>query len=233
MPTPGSIPAPDLAPTRVDRATLLARLLPEALSLATALAIGFGAFPAGSDGGPLEIIGWAVMVEAVTVMFLCTVIDIATRLRRPPPWWGGILLAAALFALYPEVPRLLLAAFREGLWIALPFAWSLLERLRELWTLPGQPVLERLRRRTLTFGRLYTGLVVAAVAAFTGVAAALGGGMDVLGAFIVAATPWFVAAFFALCAWDVVRVHRPAFAARPVSLWPRIDGGQSADLSPL
>ncbi len=218
----------------LDRRQCLARVLPECLSLACALAIGFGLPTPGLAEPPQVLLHWVVMVEGATLMFLCTVVDIATRLRRAPPWWAGLALAGALLVLYPEVPGLVLATLQEGLWIALPFAWSVLERLRELWTLPRQSRLEKLRRRALTFGRLHSGLLVAGGLLLADLAwTLLGDGAHEFAQLTNALAPWAVSLFFALCAWDAVRVHRPAFAERPIGLWPSLDGGQTAYLDPL
>jgi hypothetical protein len=221
-------------PSPVGGMMLAARVLPEGLSLALALMIAIRATPAWFATEPQLLVQWVVMTEAVTLMFLCTVIDIASRLRRAPPWWAGVLICAGVLLVYPQVPQLLLAALDEGLWIALPFVWSILERLREIWTLPGQPRIEKLRRRALTFGRLYSGLMVG-VSSAVGVIAAtlLITGLDGMNALVASVAPWCLVAFFGLSLIDTVRVHRPAFVARPVSLWPRIDGGQTDHLDPL
>ena len=225
----------DEVPPRADRKVVLAaRLLPELLSLAFALVLATRMRPGWISVAPEAVLQWVVMTEAVMLMFLCTVVDIATRLRHAPPWWAGILVCAFLLLVYPEVPRLVLAALHEGMWVALPFAWSILERLRELWTLPAQPRLEKLRRRALTFGRLYSGLVVAGSFLLGMLAgAALDSSLDFIGESLYMVGPWFIVLFFALSVCDTVRVHRPAFAANPRSLWHRMDGGQTAYLDPL
>ncbi len=221
-------------PSADNRGLLAARLLPECLSLALALALATQVVPTWFSAAPQAVLQWVVMTEVATLMFLCTVVDIATRLRRAPPWWAGVLLCAFLLLMYPEVPRTVLAALQEGMWIALPFAWSILERLRELWTLPAQTKLEKLRRRALAFGRLYSGLVVAGLFTLLTVAGVmLHSGMEFVDNAVLGAGPWFIVLFFALSVVDTVRVHRPAFAARPRSLWRRIDGGQTAYLDPL
>ena len=230
---PESLVSANAAPSAAA-GLLAARLLPELLSLLLALAIALAVLPERISAPPQTILQWFVMTEGVTLMFLCTAIDIASRLRRAPPWWGGLLLCVALLVVYPQVPLVVFEALREGLWIALPFAWSIIERLRELWTLPGQPTIEKLRRRALTFGRLYSGLVLAGVYVVTSLLENLtisphgvGGGV------VEGLAPWFIAAFFALAAHDTLRVHRPAFAVRPGNLWSRFDGLQSVHPGPI
>ncbi len=223
----------DVQPRSAHKLQLAARLLPECLSLAFALSLAGGVVPDWLGVSPMEVLHWVVLTEAATLMFLCTVVDVATRLRRAPPWWAGVLLCAVLLLVYPEVPRMVLAALHEGMWIALPFAWSILERLREIWTVPAQSKLEKLRRRALTFGRLYSGLVVAGLFALVTLGGIVHTGMDFLQDAMFVVAPWFIVLFFGLSVFDTVRVHRPTFTARPRSLWHRIDAGQTAYLDPL
>jgi hypothetical protein len=237
------MPAPDPAvpglaaaapPRSGDRVQHLARLLPEWLALATALALALDLLPAWVAASPQEIVHWVVMSEGVTLMFLCSLVDVASRLRRAPPWWAGVLGSIALLAVYPQVPALVIGALREGLWVALPFAWSVIERLRELWTLPGSSVVEKQRRRALTFGRLYSGLVLAGIFVITSFIEFLTIAPDgVAGGLVEGLGPWFLVVFFGLAAFDAWRVHRPGFAAAPRNLWPRFDGGETARLDPL
>lgn len=219
-----------------DHGRMFARALPDGLAAATVLALAWPGSPVAAwfPESASAAIAMALMVEAATLMFLCTVVDVASRLQRPPPWWAGLLLCAGLVAVYPEVPRLLWQSLDAGWWVALPIALSIGERLAEIWTLPRATRLEKQRRRALTFGRLFTALVLA------------GGFIACLGAetllrqdgfgdtpLMSALLPGFVAAFFAISACDAVRVHRPAFAIAPRNLWPRFDRGETADLAPL
>lgn len=215
---------------------MLARVLPDLLAAVTVLVLAWpgSALAAWLPESASAAIALAVMVEGATLMFLCTVVDVASRLQRPPPWWAGLLLCAALVALYPEVPRLLWQSLDAGWWVALPITLSIGERLAEIWTLPRASLLEKQRRRALTFGRLFTALVLAG-----GFIAGLGVETlvrpDGLGAAPLMPTllPGFVAAFFAIGAFDAARVHGAGFAAAPRNLWPRFDGGESARLDPL
>lgn len=226
--------APDTAAAspsaHADRGQYLARLLPEIVACATALALALGLLPEGLAGSVRRMLDGIVAFEAVTLMFLCILVDVATRLRRAPPWWLGLLGCGALLVLYPEVPGLLIGALHEGLWVALPFAWSMIERLRELWTLPGSPRIEKLRRRALIFGRLFSGLVVAGTFVLAWLLESI---VSDAGGRVQGLAPWFVAAYFALAACDAWRVHRPAFAIRPRNLWPWFDGGQTERMDPI
>lgn len=222
-------------PERVDRdpLALLLRVGPEIGMLALATAVAFDAWPFGVDARAL-LFG-ALFLEGATAMFLCTVVDVASRLRRPPPWWAGCLLCAGLLALYPDVVQLVAGLLAEGWWVGLPLALTVGERLREVWTLPAQSSLEKQRRRALTFGRLYTLLVLAGAFMVpwlleAAIAANTQGGDATR---VPALLPWYALAFYALCAWDALRVHRVAFARAPGNLWPRFDLGESARLDPL
>ena len=112
----------------------------------------------------------------------------------------------------------------------LGFVWSLLERIFELWTLPAASILEKLRRRTLSFDRLYTGLVVGGI----GVAALVGNDLLYDGNIAMRSyrgAPSLALLFYGVATFNAWRVHRPAFALRPRSSRPWIDGGQATDLS--
>jgi hypothetical protein len=216
-----------------DPLALLLRAGPEFAMLAVAAAVAVDAWPFGVDARAL-LFG-ALFLEGATAMFLCTVVDVASRLRRPPPWWAGLLLCAGLLALYPDVLQLVAGLLAEGWWVGLPVALTVGERLREVWTLPAQPPLEKQRRRALTFGRLFTLLVLAGAFMVpwlieSAIAASTHGGEATR---VPALLPWYAVAFYALCAWDAIRVHHAAFAVAPSNLWPRFDLGESARLDPL
>lgn len=216
-----------------DPLALLVRAGPEFAMLGVAAAVALDAWPFEIDGRAL-LFG-ALFLEGATAMFLCTVVDVASRLSRRPPWWAALLLCAGLLAVYPDVLQLVAGALAEGWWVGLPVALTVGERLREVWTLPGQSVLEKQRRRALTFGRLYTLLVLAGAFMLpwlveSALAASVHGGEATR---VPALLPWYAVGFYALCAFDALRVHRPAFADAPSNLWPRFDLGESARLDPL
>lgn len=213
---------------------MLGKLIPELLACLNVLLVA-SPWAAGWLGMPgHEALVLICMVEFLSWMFMCTLIDIASRLRAPPPWWLGLLIAGGLLLLYPDMLGLLQMAWSMGVWMFAPIAWSLLERLRELWTLPRADRLEKLRRRALTFDRLYTGLVFAGAFTLQMLGSAIFSGTgsfdEQLGQMLL---PYALALFFAIAAFDVWRVHRPAFERKPLSLWPRFDGGQVEYLDPL
>lgn len=210
---------------------MLGKLMPEISVLLLCAWILFA--PDGyqrPDPGALMV---AVMADGGTLMLSATLVDVASRLRRPPPWWLGILICAGILIMYPDVITLVKEIWTLGLWVFAPFAWSILERMRELWTLPSATAIEKIRRRTLTFDRLYTALVIGGVgvAAMILVAIFRDGGFSF--DLVPNLTPWALLAFYGIAAFNAWRVHTLAFAKRPVSLWPKIDQGQSNYLDPL
>jgi hypothetical protein len=227
QPLPTSLPAE--APPHV--ATVLAKLLPEVsvLLLVSCLLLA----PEWAWMIHPESLMFVAIADGATLMMSATLVDIASRLKKPPPWWlaplalGGILLA------YPDAIEVLKLGWSLGLWVFLPFAWSIIERVREIWTLPLASPLERIRRRVLTFDRLYTGIVLTGllIALMLVHVLLLGNSIDDLR--IDERLPWLLLAFYGVSAANVVRVHRPRFARRPDSLWPRMDGGQGSSLDPL
>ena len=209
-------PSPQAPEPPTSREGMLGKLLPELTVVVTVAVLLFVPdWVPWIDPSALQIM---IMADVAMVMISATLVDVASRLRRAPPWWLG---------------AMMLIAWQEGLWIFLPFFWSLLERIFELWTLPTASSLEKLRRRTLTFDRLYTGLVVGGI----GVAALVGN--DLLNDGNVAissyhwAAPSLALLFYVVATFNAWRVHQPAFALRPRSLWPWIDRGQATDISPL
>jgi hypothetical protein len=180
-----------------------------------------------------EAIYVALVAEGASLMFFCTLVDIATRVRKRPPWWVIVLIVGGVFLMYPEMIDMLVMVFEFGLWIFLPLAWSLFERIRELWSLPGAPDAEKIRRRTLTFDRLWVGIVIvgATVLVAIGLVLASEEGMGVLAEPVL---PIIVAlAFYGVAAFNAWRVHQPAFTRKPTSLVPWLDRGDGTYLSPL
>ncbi len=210
---------------------MLAKLMPELSMLLSIVLLVINPF------GPLTphpaIIGFALAVEGVSLMFFCTLVDIASRVQMRPPWWVGVLIVGGVLLMYPDLITVLKAAFVEGMWVFLPLLWSLVERIRELWTLPGASKQEKIRRRTLTFDRLWVGftLVLAATACAIVVVFLHEDGLVALLNPIMPVTVALV--YYALAAVNAWRVHQPAFTKRPTSLVPWLDRGDGTNLSPL
>jgi hypothetical protein len=209
----------------------LPKLLPELFMVGAAVAVAL--WPQHVGFQVIEGLYLVAMVEVVFCLAQGTLTDLATRLRKRPPWWAVVLIGGGVALMYPETVQFGRAAFAGGWAVFVPFLWSLLERLRELWTMPGASRLEKLRRRALVSGRMSLVIVFAGAAlAAAGVTYALDpaeGGF----ALLQRSAAWWLAAAFATAAFDIVRVHRPAFERRPRALLGRFDPLGVVDLSPL
>ena len=153
-----------------------------------------------------------------------------------PPWWAVPIIAGlVLMIVSPEILTMLRGAFAEGWQVFVPFLWSVLERLRELWTMPVASRLEKMRRRALVSGR------IALVLLFGGAATATADHhLRARSSRITAASTCWAAPPAggwrrpsAPPALDVVRVHRPSFARRPRALVPKLDALGVDYLEPL
>jgi hypothetical protein len=210
---------------------MFGKLLPEVSACASLLLLALD--PGGLLSPNPQAIYLALAAEGASLMFFCTLVDIASRVSRRPPWWLAILVGGGVLLMYPDLIDVLRAAFEAGLWIFVPLAWSLLERVRELWTLPRASKDEKIRRRTLTFDRLWAGVCIAGIAIPCAIGVALLS-EDGLGTLAHPLVPLCVGlAFYAIAAFNAWRVHRPAFAKRPSSLVPWLDRGDGTYLAPL
>ncbi len=209
---------------------VLPKLLPE-LSLALAF-LAAAILP--DRVGPMmrETMYFVVLVEVFFCMGQGTLTDIATRMRKPPPWWLGLLILGGLVLFNMQVIGISAGLVREGGWlVALPFLWSLVERGRELWTMPTASRLEKLRRRALVSGRISLVLVGGGVAIGAMCVSYLIDDVSGGGPFVERYAAWGLAVLFGLSAFDVWRVHRPAFASRPRALFGAFDPLRVTDLS--
>jgi len=209
---------------------VLPKLLPE-LSLALAF-LAAALLPERVGPRLRETMFFVVIVEVMFCMAQGTLTDIATRMRKPPPWWLGVLIVAGVLLFTTPAVGITTGLVREGGWlVASPFLWSLVERGRELWTMPLAPRLERLRRRALVSGRISLVLVGGGVAVAAMCASYLVDDVDGGGPFVERYAAWGLAALFGLASYDAWRVHRPAFARRPRALFGAFDPLRVSDLS--
>ncbi len=214
-----------------SRGALIGKLLPE---LSVVLLCAWFLFAPDRYRRPHpDALMLAAMADGATLMLSVSLVDVASRLRRPPRWWLGILICAGILIMYADVIVLLKEAWTLGLWVFAPFAWSILERMRELWTLPNATTIEKIRRRTLTFDRLYSALVIAGVGVAAMILVAIFRDEGFTFDLLPNLAPWVLLAFYAIAAFNVWRVHTLGFANLPRSLWPHIDQGQNNYLNPL
>ena len=200
---------------------LLPKLLPELTLTLAALVLAVS--PDRYGPRVREGLTAVVLVEIFFCMGQATLTDVATRLKRSPPWWLGLLILGGIVLLNPDIVTITRGLFREGWPVFVPYAWSLVERGRELWTMPRASRLEKLRRRALVSGRMAILLIVAgtavAVMCVSYVIDSDNGGAAVL----EHTAGWWLLVAFALATYDVARVYRPAFARRPRALFGRFD----------
>lgn len=224
-----SIAEPHATPTA---SALAAKLLPELAVIACVIWLLLAPIVSPKNANLVDFnsLLYVVIADGATLMMSGTLIDIASRLKRPPPWWVLPIAVAVILLLYPEVIELLTNFWQLGGWVFLPFAWSIFERVYEIWTLPSATRLEKIRRRVLTFDRLYSGIAVGCAFIVLMLASILIVGfkasIDSMNEYIF----WPILVFYAVNAANVLRVHRPRFSQSPRSLWPKFDGGEGIDL---
>jgi hypothetical protein len=205
------------------------------LFLATAFAMGF--LPAVAAVVQPLIPEWAFVdtetlllvagLEAFLMWPQLILMDLATRVlkRRNPILIAFVVVVAAVWLVF-FAPRLWQTGTAHFFAITVPVILAIAQRVRMLWTLPGAPVLDRIRVRAVMAGRLNIALAVAAplflhdlVGGLLGTAAGIDWGVQLLSSFSPA--PCVAAAlYFALAAFDQWRVGGAAFARRPsVIFW--------------
>ena len=208
------------------------QLLPELLLMLTAGALVYAG--ANADPSRLDALFIVATLEGAMLMASATLIDIASRIKRPPVGWVAVVLVLGLLLMNPYIFTLLYATWIEGgLWIFVFFAWSIIERFSAMWTLPKAKPIEKIRRRTLIFDRLYVGLVLALALVAVWLLNAWQNDGSAQIDFAERALPWLVLIYFLIASINVWRVQQPHFAARPRSLLPSIDQSQGSDLSDL
>ena len=206
-------------------------MLPELAMLATVAVFavgGLGPFRVHS-----EVLMLALAADAATLLAFSTLIDLASRLKKALPWWLGLPVGFGILVLDREVVDMLGLAWSQGMAVFLPFAWTLLERVRQLWTLPSAAPIEKIRRRTLTFDRLYVGIVVMALLVLSIMLTVVTGLAAIEDFSGPTAVTVIGTVFYATAAFNAWRVYRPEFSRRPRSLLPRIDQGQASSLDSL
>jgi hypothetical protein len=202
---------------------LAPRLLPDALALVASLVILWQALRTGDlDERSMSWVTSVLAGELLTFFFIVALVEVASRRRQPPTLWGGLLIIAALLVFCPTVLMLAKWSWHGGVWVFLPFLWSMVERLRQLWTLPRASLLGKLRTRALAFDRFQTGLSGYFVM-FLVLVASLMVSDDPDFPYRAAGLviPGFLALFFAIACIDEIRVHGEGFARSPRRLWAK------------
>lgn len=206
-------------------------MLPELAMLATVLVFAInGIGPYQID---MSVLMLAMFADGATLLAFSSLIDVASRLKKPMPWWLALPLGAGILAINGEVIEMLGLVWSQGLAVFIPFTWTLLDRIRQLWTLPLASPMEKIRRRTMTFDRLYVGLCfmgIWIVCVLASVLSGLAAIEDFSGsqALIVVGV-----SFYAIAAFNAWRVYQPAFSRHPRSLVPHLDKLQASSLDPL
>lgn len=189
---------------------------------------------ADADAKKLDALFIVATLEGAMLIASATLMDLASRLKRPPVGWVAVVLVLGLLLMNPYIFALLYATWIEGgLWIFALFAWSIIERFSAMWTLPLAKPIEKIRRRTLTFDRLYVGLVLGLALVAVWLLNALQNDGSAQIDFAELALPWLVLIYFLIASINVWRVQQPQFTAQPRSLLPWIDQGQGSNLSDL
>ena len=202
---------------------LAPRLLPDAFALVASLVIVWQALRTGDlDERSMSWVTSVLAGELFTFFFVVALVEVASRRRQPPTLWVGLLTIAALLVFCPTVLMLAKWSWHGGVWVFLPFVWSMGERLRQLWTLPRASLLEKLRTRALAFDRFQTGLSGYFVM-FLVLVASLMVSDDPDFPYRAAGLvmPAFLALFFAIACIDEIRVHGEGFARSPRRLWAK------------
>lgn len=187
----------------------------------------------GSYRIDMPVLMLAVLADGATLMAFSSLIDVASRLKKPMKWWLALPLGAGILAFNREVVDMFGLAWSQGLAVFIPFTWTLLDRIRQLWTLPLASPMEKIRRRTMIFDRLYVGLfiMVAWIACvLAGVLTGFSAIEDFTGSRALIAVG---VSFYAVAAFNAWRVYQLAFSRRPRSLVPYLDNGQASSLDPL
>ena len=200
---------------------LVPRFFPDFLTLVASLVILWQALSTDQmDERSRNWMNWVLAGELFTFFFIVALVEVASRRREPPTFWVGLLTIGALLVFCPTVSMLVKWSWYGGVWMFVPFVWSMGERFRQLWTLPRASRLEKLRARALAFDRFQTGL----------------SGYFLMFLFLIASLmvnddpdfpyraaevviPGFLALFFAIACIDEIRVHGEGFARSPRRLW--------------
>lgn len=186
------------------RARRFAFPVPDAL---LALIYAVAAFWEGVPEGVVEALVFGLIVEGGFLFMQCTLVDVATRLKKRPPWWLiPIIVGAILLFTGGSAHEVLQMAWNQGMVVFLPLVVSVLERGYLLWQMPVRTRVQKIAARALVGNRMITGI------ALTALMLILSFVLDDTGRWLVLGTG---ALYFAIAAWDDYRVRLPRFAEKP------------------
>ena len=174
---------------------------------------------------------FALLVEGGFLMAQATLVDIATRLKkRPPVWLIAVIVAGVLLFSSGGVQTVIAMAWDRGMLVFIPLLLSVIERGYLLWQMPSRTPIQKMAARALIGNRIITGLVLCAAMVAVNIAETSGDGpVRTIGLW-----PYLTAGalYFAIAAYDDVRVRGRRFAEKPRVLF-RYDVLDIEYLSPL
>jgi len=203
------------------------KMLPDGLVCVSALWLLYKG--ENADSASVDALGVIMFLEFAMWIAGASLVDIASNLERKPSVYLAVFIIAGLALLNWQLFPAVHAAWLGGFGILLPFLWSLLERVRELWTLPDADRIDKVRSRILTFDRLYVGVLMGWCALAAGLINAWQNDGSMAQGFAGRALPWFVLVFFLIATFNIWRVRQARFVAAPKSLLPFIDRGDGND----
>jgi hypothetical protein len=161
---------------------------------------------------------FALIAEGAFLFGQGTLVDVATRLKKRPPVWtipfilGGVILFVGNQTGAWTVMK---EAWSQGAVAFFPLLLSLIERGVMLWQMPSRTPTQKMAARALVSNRIITALVLFGIIAISGFVATLRK-VD-----FDKEWPIFLAGaiYFAIAAYDEIRVRRPAFAEKPTVLF--------------
>ncbi|HYC89619.1 MAG TPA: hypothetical protein VEO54_10450 [Thermoanaerobaculia bacterium] len=169
---------------------------------------------------------FALVVEGGFLLMQGMLVDIATSLRkRPAVWLIALIMAGLLLATAGPTAAVAKLAWDRGLLVFLPLLISLAERGYLLWSMPGRTPIQKIAARALVSNRLVTAVLLVAAM----IAGRIHHGYEIAGLWPFLAAG---AVYFAIAAYDDLRVRGKRFAAKPRVLF-RYDALDIKDLRPL